>query len=121
MHNLNGAKQTFDCMLAANPKSAYAHSGLARVAAAQDNPEVEVKELTKAMELDPETESYFEIGLGYSRLQRYDEAVQAFRAHQQINGDDYDTEIALADVYRAKGMTQEAADATQKAAALKPH
>jgi len=120
-NQLAESRNAFAQMLDANPRSPDAHVGLGMVAAASRDDKGAIPEFKKAIELDEETDAYYNLGLSYSRLKRYDEAIPAFRKQQQVNGDDPDTELALADAYSAKGMTREAEDAVQKAAALKQH
>jgi uncharacterized protein HemY len=61
---------------------------------------------------------YYNLGLSQSKLKLYDDAIAAFRKEQQI-ADDYETELALADAYEAKGLRVDAAAVRQKAEQLK--
>jgi DNA-binding phage protein len=49
----------------------------------------------------------------------YDEAIAAYLQEQEKNGDQPDIENALAEAYQAKGLTQQAQDAQNKASQLK--
>jgi DNA-binding phage protein len=49
----------------------------------------------------------------------YDDAIAAYLNEKEKNGDDPDLESALADAYQAKGMTQQAQDASNRAGQLK--
>jgi tetratricopeptide (TPR) repeat protein len=51
-------------------------------------------------------------------LQKYDDAIQALQKEQQQNGDDRGIEAALAEAYKAKGMSAQALEAQQKASQL---
>ena len=116
------AREVFSQMLAQNSSSADAHVGLGLVLAAEHNDEQAVREFDTAMRLDQDTDAYYEMGSAYLRLKQYDKAIGALKSHQDKNqGDDYDTEMALAEAYRGKGLQKEAADALQKASALKQH
>ena len=53
------------------------------------------------------------------RLKQYDAAIAAYRKEIEISGDDEASERSLAEAYKAKGMSAEAAAATQQADALK--
>lgn len=112
------AQQAFSQMLAAHPNSGYAHLGLGVVAATEQKDEAAVDEFKKAIELDQQIDAYYSLGAAYVRLQRYDEAIPALKKHQEMTGDDYDTEIELAAAYRGKGMPNEAAQAMQQANTL---
>jgi Flp pilus assembly protein TadD len=54
------------------------------------------------------------------QLKNYDEAISALHQQRESQGDNYDTEVALAQAYSAKGMQVEAKAASQKAEELKP-
>jgi predicted Zn-dependent protease len=60
---------------------------------------------------------YYNIGVMQARLTRYDDAISSLLKQRQ-NADDADNEKLLADVYDAKGMKGEAAEARRKAAQL---
>jgi len=121
-NRLPEARQTFSQMIATNFRSAYAHVGLGLVAASEHNDTAAVEEYETAVKIDDSIDPYYDLGAAYVRLKRYDDAIPALKKHQEMrDADDYDTELALAEAYRAKGMQQESADALQKAAALKQH
>jgi tetratricopeptide (TPR) repeat protein len=61
---------------------------------------------------------YYEMGKCDIALQKYDDAIQALEKEQQQNGDDRETETALAEAYKAKGMSDKAVEAQHKAAQL---
>jgi rhomboid protease GluP len=114
------AKDTFARILAFNQKSADAHFGLGVALATEENYRAAVEEYHTAIRLDPELEgAYYKLGLSLFKLKMYDDAVASYLKEQEINGDEYDTEMALAGAYEAKGMRQQARDATEKAAKLK--
>jgi tetratricopeptide (TPR) repeat protein len=88
--------------------------------ATEENYRAAVQEYEAAVSLDPELEgAHYKIGLAFFNLKMYDDAIAAYAKEQEISGDDYDTEVALASAYQAKGMPQQARDATEKAARLK--
>jgi Flp pilus assembly protein TadD len=60
------------------------------------------------------------MGISEAQQKNYDQAIAAFQLQQRKVGDDVDTETALAETYRAKGMDHEAEEATRKAEQLKP-
>ncbi len=114
------AKETFSRILAFNPKSADAHFGLGMALATEENYRAAVEEYEAAVSLNPELEgAHYNLGLAFFNLEMYDDAIAAYAKEQEISGDDYDTEVALASAYQAKGMQQQARDATEKAARLK--
>jgi tetratricopeptide (TPR) repeat protein len=79
-----------------------------------------IQEYSAAVQLNPNFEGvYYRMGLAQAKLKNYDDAITAFHKEQENSADDYFIETALADAYRAKGMTKEADDATRKAAQLK--
>lgn len=113
------ANRTFSRMLELNPKSAYAHFGLAAVASAENKHELALQELDKSIALDPRIGAEYNRGLTLTKLKRYDEALASLKKHQEVNGDTYEAEMALADVYRSKGLIKEADEATARANELK--
>jgi tetratricopeptide (TPR) repeat protein len=88
--------------------------------AAQDHPQDALEEFKKAAQLDPELSSvFYQMGRAEAKLKHYDEAIADFHKQQKNVGDDSDTESALAEAYRAKGITSDAQQALQKAQRLK--
>ena len=59
----------------------------------------------------------YRMGISQSELKQYDDAIASFLKEKQI-GDDAALENALADAYQAKGLTQQAQEARNKAAQL---
>ena len=113
------AREIFQKMLARNPNSADAHFGLASAASAEGKYQDTIAEYKLAAQSDPDLEGvYSNRGRAQAKLGQYDEAIASFKTEIEKSGDDYHTEIALANAYDAKGMKKEAADARQKAAEL---
>jgi len=116
------ARETFQRLLGVSPQSPNAHFGLAAVSMAEQNYQVAIQEYQAAARLDPEMQGvHFNEGLAHARLGQWDDAIASFKKELDKAGDDYDTEIALANAYEAKGMKQEAADYRKKAAASTGH
>jgi membrane associated rhomboid family serine protease/Flp pilus assembly protein TadD len=112
------AKGEFAQMLARNPNDADAHYGLGMALAAEGNDPAAIQEYSTAVRLDPDEGVYYEMGISYAKLKKYDDAIAALIKDRQQNGDDQDIESALADAYQAKGMKAEAQDAQHKAEQL---
>jgi tetratricopeptide (TPR) repeat protein len=117
------AHNEFAKLLAQEPSNAEAHVWLGMALAAEQNPEAAIKEYETALQLDPRAEGefyvYYKIGISQSQLKHYDDAIASYLKEREKSGDDADTEDALADAYQAKGMTQEAQEARNKAAQLR--
>jgi rhomboid protease GluP len=114
------AKETFARILAFSQKSSDAHFGLGMALAAEENYRAAVEEYQTAIKLDPEREgAYYNLGLSLFKLKMYDDAIAAYLREQENNGDEYDIEMALAGAYQARGLRQQAQEATEKAAKLK--
>jgi len=72
-----------------------------------------------AAQLDPDLEGvYNNLGRAQAKLGLNDDAIASFQKELEKNGDDYGTEIALANAYEAKGLKREAAETGEKAATL---
>ena len=113
------ARKTFRQLLSIDGQNASAHFGLGSVAAGEGNYQLAVDEYKLAAQLEPDMEGvYFRLGQAQAQLKQYDEAIYSYLREQKRIGDDYDLEVALAAVYDAKGMKQEAAAARQKAAEM---
>jgi len=113
------AREIFKQILAKDPNGARAHFGLGATFAAEKHYDEAIREYNAALQINPRFEgAYFNIGYSQAMLKRYDEAIAAFLKEREI-GDDYQTESALADAYRNKGMQKEAAEAMSRAAQLK--
>jgi tetratricopeptide (TPR) repeat protein len=116
------ARETFQRLLGVSSQSADAHFGLAAVAMAEQNYQLAIQEFQAAARLVPDMQGvYFNEGLAHAKLGQWDDAIASFKKELEKSGDDYDTDLALANAYEAKGMKQEAADYRQKAAALTGH
>jgi tetratricopeptide (TPR) repeat protein len=106
-------------MLARDRNNANAHFGLAAVATAEGKYQEAISEYKMAAQLDPDLEGvYNNLGRAQAKLGLNDDAIASFQKELEKDGDDYDTEIALANAYEAKGLKREAAETRQKAAAL---
>ena len=116
-------QQSSDCfhrVLNMSPRSSGGHFGLALVMAAEGKHAEALPEFQQAIDLRPSSAAaYYYMGVSYAKLNRLDEAIAAYKKVRDIAGDDYDTEVALASVYQAKGLTQQAEEARKKAEQLK--
>lgn len=116
------AHDEFAKVLTQEPNNAEAHVWLGMALAAEQNPEAAIQEYQTALKLAPQAEGvYYKIGISQSQLKQYDDAIASYLKEQQRSGDDDALETALADAYQAKGMTQQAQEARNKAAQLKAH
>jgi len=114
------AKKHFLSRIALNLNDSDAHYGLGMTLAAEENHEAAIREFRTVTQMDKDAGgAYYEIGNSYSKLKKYDEAIAAFLEGAKRYGDDSYFESGLADVYLAKGMKAEAAEAQRKAAQLK--
>lgn len=113
------AQDEFAKVVAQEPDNAPAHAALGVALAEQDNHEGAVNEYKNALRLEPKTSGvYYRMGVSQSQLKQYDDAIASFSKEKEQNGDDSELESALAEAYQAKGMTQQAQDARNKAARL---
>ncbi len=117
---IDDANAAFTQMLAQDANSSEAHYGLGLVRADQQNYEAAIEEFKKAAGAGTHISGIdYEIGNSYTKLKRYDDAIAAYLKEKEKDGDDPDLESALADAYEAKGMTQQAQDARNRAVELK--
>jgi rhomboid protease GluP len=116
--NLSQAQDTFSELLKVDPTSADGHNGLADTFANQRQDSEALQEYKQVAAVDPTYQSvYYNMGIMQARLKLYDDAIASLLRQRQV-GDDADNEKLLADVYGAKGMKSEAADARQRATRL---
>jgi membrane associated rhomboid family serine protease/Flp pilus assembly protein TadD len=114
------AKDIFSELVRSDKDDAYAHLGLGMTLAAEEDQRAAVEEYKLAAELEPGLSSvFYHLGLAEAKLKNYDAAISALRKQQDRAGDDADTERALAEAYRAKGMVHEADEANHKAEGMK--
>lgn len=114
------AANTFRDLLAQDPNSADGHYGLGLVLAQQAKYQEAIAEFKTAEQRDPRISGiYYEMGRAYAKMRMYDDAIKSYENEKEKNGDDPDVELALAEAYEAKGMTQQAQEAKNRAAQLK--
>lgn len=114
------AKDLFTQMVKSDGQDGYAHFGLAMALAGGQNYADAIEEYKLAAQLEPGLATvYYRLGLAQMQVKNYDEAIAAFGQQRKIRGDDVDTEIALAEAYRAKGLPAEADAARKRAEELK--
>jgi len=117
---IDQAKKLFAGRIEKNAKDADSHYGLGLVLAAELNYQAAIDEFKTVTELGAGSSgAFYEMGNSYLKLKKYDQAMAAFLAGQKQAGDDSYLESGLAEVYQAKGMKSEAAEAERKAARLK--
>lgn len=114
------AKATFTQMISQDATSSRGHYGLGLVLASQQEHQAAIDEFKKAVNSNTQIPGiYNEIGNSYASLKMYDNAIASFQQEKEQFGDDPDLESALSDAYAAKGMTQKAQEAKNRANQLK--
>jgi tetratricopeptide (TPR) repeat protein len=116
-NNLPKAEETFTQLLKFDPDSADGHSGLGDALADQHRDLEALKEYKQAAALDPGQGLYYNMGVVQARLNLLDDAIVSLLKQRQSE-DNPDNEKLLAQLYDAKGMGNEAADARKKAGQL---
>jgi len=113
------AQEEFTKLVAQEPDNAAAHAGLGVALAKQNNHEAAIGEYKSALLLKPRsTGIYYQMGVSQAQLKQYDDAIASYSKEREESGDDAELENALADAYQAKGMTQQAQEARNKAGQL---
>jgi membrane associated rhomboid family serine protease/Flp pilus assembly protein TadD len=113
------AQDQFTQVIAQDPNHAGAHAGMGVALAKQNNHEAAIGEYKSALRLKPRsTGVYYQMGVSQAQLKQYDDAIASYSKEREENGDDGELENALADAYQAKGMTQQAQEARNKAGQL---
>lgn len=114
------AQEEFTKLVAQDPNNANAHIGLGMALASQNSHEAAINEYQTALRLQPQaSDVHYRMGISQVQLKQYDNAVASYLKEREQTGDDAELEDALADAYEAKGMSQQAQDARNKAAQLK--
>jgi rhomboid protease GluP len=114
------AQEEFTKFVAQGPNQVDGHAGLGMALADQGNHAAAIDEYKAALRIDPRASGVdYRMGISQAQLKQYDDAIASFLKEQQQSGDDPELENALADAYQAKGMTQQAQDAKNKATQLK--
>jgi membrane associated rhomboid family serine protease/Flp pilus assembly protein TadD len=113
------AQDEFAKVVAQEPDNAAAHAGLGVALADQQSHAAAIDEYKSALRLKPQTSGvYYRMGVSQAQLKQYDEAIASYSKEKEENGDDAQLETALADAYQAKGMTERAEQARNKAIQL---
>jgi membrane associated rhomboid family serine protease/Tfp pilus assembly protein PilF len=114
------ASATFKQLIAQDANSADGHYGLGLVLAGQGKYQAAIDELKVAAGQSSSVSGiYYEMGNSYAKLKMYDEAIASYLKEKEKSGDDPNLELALADAYQAKGMTQQAQEAKDQAEKLR--
>ncbi len=112
------AEEIFSQLLKIDPDSADGHAGLAGALADEHRNLEALEEYKKAAAVDAGYQGvYYNMGVTEARLMRYDDAISSLLKQRQT-ADDPENENLLAEVYDAKGMKREAAEAKEKAARM---
>jgi rhomboid protease GluP len=113
------AKDDFTQLLAQDANNAEGHYGMGLALAAEGNYQAAIDEYKISDHLAPEAAGInYDLGVSYAKLGQYDDAIAAYLKEQKQGGDNAELESALAAAYQAKGQTQQAQDASRKAAQL---
>jgi rhomboid protease GluP len=113
------AQDTFAQLLKIDPNSADGHAGLADALSDLHRDLEALDEYKRVAALDSGYQGvYYNLGVIEARLMRYDDAVSSLLKQRQT-ADDADNENLLAEVYEAKGMKSEAAEARRRAVQFK--
>jgi len=113
------AKEEFAKILAQDANNADAHVGMGMALANEKNHAAAVNEYKAALQIEPKLRGVnYRLGISQAELKQYDDAIASFLKERDASGDGPQLESALADAYQAKGMTQQAEEARNKAAQL---
>ncbi len=114
------AKEEFAKILAQDANNADAHVGMGMALANEKNHAAAVKEYQAALQIEPKLRGVnYRLGISQAELKQYDDAIASYSKERDDGGDGPQLESALADAYQAKGMTQQAQEARDKAARMK--
>ena len=116
---ISEAKEEFAKILAQDANNADAHVGMGMALANEKNHAAAVREYQAALQIEPGLKGvHYRLGISQAQLKQYDDAIASFSKEREINGDTPQLESALADAFQAKGLTQQAKEARDKATQL---
>ncbi len=112
------AQEQFVKVVEQEPDNSAAHAALGVAFAEQNAHQSAINQYKTALRLEPQVPGVnYRLGISQTQLKQYDDAIASFLKEKQY-GDDAELENALADAYQAKGLTQQAQEARNKAAQL---
>jgi tetratricopeptide (TPR) repeat protein len=115
------AEAVFASLLASHGDSAEVRVVLGQASAQQGDYEAAIRELTRALELNPDVaEANATLGVLYLKQGRLPEAEQALRAELRVRPDDAQSQNALATVLDRDGRGEEALPLLRRALESKP-
>jgi TolB-like protein/class 3 adenylate cyclase/Tfp pilus assembly protein PilF len=105
-----------------SPNNSTFLNGLALIHRYNGEPEKALSLQKKALRLNPYPESLYYTNLGhiYVAIEKYEEAIQAYRKAAQISPNQYLNHLGLASAYSQLGHTEKARAAMSEALALRP-
>ena len=120
-HDSERAGQIAFALIQADPNNAGAHSLLANVNEARSQPEDAMKEIDKAITLQPTNAGfYLTRGLFQTNARNLDGAEKSFLKATELDGNDTDAILGLARIYEQQGRLADAERYFQRGIALAP-
>jgi tetratricopeptide (TPR) repeat protein len=119
--NMAVAAERLQAAVDANPNDHRALNDLAQVLVRAGRAQEAMAYLDKAVQLAPDSWTYqFNRARAYAQLQKWDQAIQGYRAAAQLFPDDYATQYNLAKALQASGSVNDALAGYEKAIKLAP-
>jgi len=119
--NIDASAQRLQSAVDANANDHRALNDLGQVLIRGGHAQEATQYLDKAVQLAPDSWTYqFNRARAYAQLQKWDQAIQGYRAASQLFPDDYATQYNLAKALQASGSLNDAIAGYEKAIQLAP-
>jgi Flp pilus assembly protein TadD len=119
--NIEASAQRLQSAVDANPEDPRALNDLGQLLVRTGRAKEATPYLDKAVQMAPDSWTYqFNRARAYAQLQKWDQAIQGYRAAAQLFPDDYATQYNLAKALQASGSLNDALAGYEKAIQLAP-
>src|SRR5271169_6228943 len=119
-HNYEKAASVFQEIVKTSPRNAEAWRGLGSASGSLGRREEAIAAYQRAIDINPDSETFVLLGIQYDAAGRVNEATEAFQRSIRVNPGNVDAYDYLAQTYSRLGRHDEAQKLAKQAIAIRP-